>query len=193
MLSKLLKDIRACQICEAHLPLGPRPILSASEKSRILIIGQAPGRKVHQSGIPWNDPSGEKLREWLKMDRDMFYDTSINAIIPMGFCYPGKGKSGDLPPRSECAPEWHHKLLEKLGNIEITLLIGKYAIGHYMPQFASTSLQSTIKNFDIDKAKMIPLVHPSPRNRMWLRNNMWFENEYIPALQNVIHKKILRN
>lgn len=193
MLSKLLKDISKCEICKDHLPLGPRPVLSASEKSKLLIIGQAPGTKVHATGIPWNDASGDKLREWLGMEREVFYDNSINAIVPMGFCYPGKGKSGDLPPRPECAPEWHDKLLSLLPNIEISLIIGKYAINYYLPEFADHSIQSILKNFDLRNTKKIPLVHPSPRNRRWLRKNEWFENDYIPQLKDIIHRKILHN
>lgn len=190
-LKQLLEQVRNCRICEAHLPLGPRPVLRASKSSRIAIIGQAPGTKVHNTGIPWNDQSGIKLREWLDMKETIFYNENLIAIIPMGFCYPGKGKSGDLPPRPECAPEWHNKLFQKLPNVELYLLAGTYAVNYYLPGSGGLSLAKTIQNTNIGNGgKFIPLVHPSPRNRLWLRNNTWFENAYIPKVRKRV-KEIL--
>ncbi len=191
-LEQLLAKIRQCRICEAHLPLGPRPVLSASIKSKIAIIGQAPGTKVHNTGIPWNDPSGDKLREWFNMDKSIFYNEDQIAIIPMGFCYPGKGKSGDLPPRPECAPEWHKSLFDNLPSVQLFVLAGSYAIKYYLPKFQKQTLVETIKSFmDNADSKFIPLVHPSPRNRIWLRKNPWFEKSYIPLVRERLWDVIL--
>lgn len=186
----LLKEIRECRICEAHLPPGPNPILRAATSAKILIIGQAPGTRVHQTGIPWNDPSGDKLREWLAIDKATFYDESRIAIIPMGFCYPGKGKSGDLPPRPECAVAWHQHLLKELPMLEMILLTGSYAI-HYYLQERGQRLADTLRKHERYIAKGFwPLVHPSPRNRLWLKQNPWFENDYIPKLREALHKRL---
>jgi uracil-DNA glycosylase len=186
----LLKEIRKCHICERHLPLGPNPVVRAKSTAKIVIIGQAPGTKVHQTGIPWNDPSGDKLREWLQLDREIFYDENKIAIIPMGFCYPGKGKSGDLPPRPECAPEWHERLFQQLPNLEMILLAGSYAINYYLKSKGRT-LAETVRNYEqyISQGYW-PLVHPSPRNRLWLKQNPWFEKDYIPGLQKAVHQKL---
>ena len=181
-LKVLLRDIRACRHCEAHLSMGPRPVVAAGKLARILIIGQAPGLAVHQSGVPWDDPSGNRLRQWLGVDRDLFYDANRIAIVPMGFCYPGRGKSGDLPPRPECAPLWHKPLLEQLNQIQLTLLIGQYAQGCYLDQKKRT-LTDTVKSWRDHVPSRWPLPHPSPRNRFWLAKNPWFEKEVIPALQ----------
>ena len=179
---KLLTDIRACRLCEAELPLGPNPVLRASSTARIIIIGQAPGTRVHETGIPWNDPSGERLRDWMQIDREQFYDESQIAIMPMGFCYPGKGKSGDLPPRPECAAQWHDKLLAEMPAIELTLLIGKYAQNHYLGSQRQT-LAETVSRWQDHPPGLFPLPHPSPRNLRWFRNNPWFENEVLPAFR----------
>lgn len=179
----LLKEVRACRHCESDLPLGANPVLRASEKSRILIVGQAPGTRVHETGIPWNDPSGDRLRRWLNVDREIFYDERNFAIIPMGYCYPGKGKSGDLPPRKECAELWLEKLLARLPNIELTLLIGQYAQAHYLQDRSEKTLTETIQNWRRYWPEYLPLVHPSPRNRLWLKRNPWFEREIIPVLR----------
>ncbi|QNL21772.1 uracil-DNA glycosylase family protein [Hyphobacterium sp. CCMP332] len=188
-LEQLLLKIRKCTICEAHLPLRPKPVLRASTKSKIAIIGQAPGTRVHKTGIPWNDPSGDKLREWLNMDRSLFYDEDQIAIIPMGFCYPGKGKSGDLPPRPECAPEWHEQLFKKMPSVKLFVLAGSYAVRYYLPEFQKQTLVETIKFFIKNAdSKFIPLVHPSPRNRIWLQKNPWFEKSYIPRVRERIGK-----
>ena len=187
---QILMQARACTLCEAHLPLGPRPVLQMAPQARIMIIGQAPGVKVHNTGIPWNDPSGDTLRRWLNLSREQFYDPQLMAIMPMGFCYPGKGKTGDLPPRPECAPAWHQQLLAVLPNIELTLLIGQYAQRYYLNKRYKT-LTETVRHWQEFAPKILPLPHPSPRNRYWLMNNPWFENEELPALrqrvQEVVH------
>jgi len=182
-MESLLREIRACRHCEEHLPLGPRPVISASSKSKILLVGQAPGTKVHATGIPWNDPSGVLLRKWMQMDEQEFYNPESMAIIPMGFCYPGKGKSGDLPPRKECAELWHQALKESLQNIELTILIGQYAQKHYLGSKLKKNLTETVKSFAEYLPDVIPLPHPSPRNRYWLMRNPWFEAEVLPAFR----------
>ena len=181
-LNTLLRDVRACHRCEAELPLGPRPVLRAAQSARILIVGQAPGTRVHATGIPWNDPSGDRLRDWLQLDRKQFYDERLIAIIPMGFCYPGKGKSGDLPPRPECAPLWHALLLEQLPELQLRLLIGKYAQDYYL-QTRRRSLAETVRDYHCYLPDYFPLPHPSPRNIRWFRNNPWFEKEVLPVLR----------
>jgi uracil-DNA glycosylase len=178
----LLTRVRACRLCAAHLPLGPRPVLRASSTARLLIIGQAPGTRVHQTGIPWNDPSGDRLRTWLQLEREQFYDESQIAIMPMGFCYPGKGKSGDLPPRPECAVQWHDSLLAEMPAIELTLLVGKYAQDYYLGSQRQT-LAETVRGWQQHTAGLFPLPHPSPRNIRWFRNHPWFEAEVLPALR----------
>ena len=180
-LRDLLAEIRACRHCEAELPLGPRPVLAADSSARLLIIGQAPGTKVHNSGIPWNDPSGNRLRDWLQMTPEQFYDPAQVAIMPMGFCYPGKGKSGDLPPRPECAALWHENLLAQMPNIELTLLIGQYAQRHYLDDNYKT-LTERVRNAAEFLPRYLPLPHPSPRNQIWLKKNDWFERETLPML-----------
>ncbi|ESQ77959.1 uracil-DNA glycosylase family protein [Asticcacaulis sp. YBE204] len=176
----LLDEIATCRAC-TDLPLGPRPVVRADNPSaRVLIIGQAPGTKVHASGIPWDDKSGERLRDWMQMSSESFYDTSKIAIMPMGFCYPGRGKSGDNPPRPECAPLWHKRVLETLPNIELTLLIGQYAQNAYLDD--RLSLTERVRQADTYDA-FFPLVHPSPRNGIWLKKHPWFEAETVPALR----------
>lgn len=182
-LNELLRDVRACRICEAELPLGPRPVLRASSTARLLIVGQAPGTRVHATGIPWNDPSGDRLREWMQIDRERFYDESQIAIVPMGFCYPGKGKSGDMPPRPECAAHWHGKLLAAMPAIKLTLLVGKYAQNHYLGS-RRQSLADTVRHRADHAPGYFPLPHPSPRNLRWFREHPWFEEEVLPALRN---------
>lgn len=183
----LLETIRACEVCAPSLPSGPRPILAASRRSRIVIIGQAPGRKVHETGIPWNDPSGDQLRRWMGIDAAQFYDPDLVALVPMGFCYPGKGKSGDLPPRPECAPLWHPALLDAMKHVRLTLLIGQYAQGRYLGERRKANLTETVRGFESFLAdRLLPLPHPSPRNRFWLAKNPWFEAEVVPRLQALI-------
>ncbi|MCL4125383.1 UNVERIFIED_CONTAM: hypothetical protein GTU68_051840 [Idotea baltica] len=185
-MNTLLNDIRQCKICEKHLPFGPRPIATAHQESKVVIIGQAPGTKVHASGIPWDDASGKQLRSWLNVSNDDFYDTKKFAIIPMGFCYPGKGKTGDLPPRKECAPEWHQQLFDVMPNVELVLLIGMYAQKYYLKDQAKRTLTETVANYKDYLPKFLPLPHPSPRNRFWLTKNSWFEKEVVPELQKKI-------
>ncbi|MDY7394752.1 uracil-DNA glycosylase family protein [Aureibaculum sp. 2210JD6-5] len=182
-MKNLLINIRKCDVCKAHLPLGPRPIVTASINSKIVIIGQAPGTKVHKTGIAWNDPSGIQLRKWLGVTDKTFYNTEKIAIMPMGFCYPGKGKSGDLPPRPECAPLWHQQILEKMPNVELIVLIGMYAQKYYLKDKAKRTLTETVKNYKDYLPNYFVLPHPSPRNRFWLTKNPWFEESVLPVLK----------
>ncbi|MES2104714.1 MAG: uracil-DNA glycosylase family protein [Pseudomonadota bacterium] len=182
-LDLLLTEVRACRACEQHLPLGPRPIVRARADARILIVGQAPGARVHASGIPWDDASGERLREWLRVDAASFYDESQFAIIPMGFCYPGRGKSGDKPPRRECAQLWLDSLLEKLPRIQLTLLVGQYAQRHFLGSRRKASLTETVRAWREYGPAAIPLPHPSPRNQGWFQRHGWFEDEVLPVLR----------
>ncbi|MCB1648584.1 MAG: uracil-DNA glycosylase family protein [Pseudomonadales bacterium] len=184
-LNELLVQVRSCHLCAEHLPLGPRPVVRAQPGARLMIIGQAPGTKVHASGIPWDDASGKRLREWLQMDRETFYDENRVAIMPMGFCYPGKGRSGDLPPRPECAPQWHAPLLAQLPQVSLVLLIGQYAQQYYLPQ-RPASLTETVQQWQRFGPRYFPLPHPSPRNQLWLKRNPWFEAEVLPALRSAV-------
>lgn len=186
MLEKLLEEIRQCRYCEPDLPLGANPVIKGHSSARILIIGQAPGTKVHQTSIPWNDPSGDRLRQWLNLSREQFYDEDKVAIMPMGLCYPGQGRSGDLPPRKECAPMWHQKVLDQLPNLELTLLIGQYAQNYYLKDKPKT-LTETVKAWQQWAPTYIPLPHPSPRNTMWLKKNPWFEEEVVPYVEKRVH------
>ncbi|OGB24585.1 MAG: uracil-DNA glycosylase [Burkholderiales bacterium RIFCSPLOWO2_02_FULL_57_36] len=182
----LLNEIASCQACVAHLPNPPRPVLSASSSARLLIIGQAPGRRVQQSGIPWSDASGNQLRAWLQLSETQFYDASRIAIVPMGFCYPGKGTSGDLPPRPECAPLWHSRLLASMSDIQLALLIGSYAQAYYLDKQVKPTLTATVAHHAEYLPKFFPLPHPSPRNRFWLSRNPWFEKDVLPILRNKV-------
>lgn len=182
ILADVLDDARSCQLCASHLSHAPRPVVRAAAGARLLIIGQAPGARVHASGIPWDDPSGDRLREWLGVNRGVFYDESQVAIMPMGFCYPGKGRSGDLPPRPECAPRWHTRLLSCLPNIQLTLLIGQYAQRYYLGRQYST-LTAAVREWREHLPQYFALPHPSPRNHSWLRNNPWFESDVLPQLK----------
>lgn len=190
-LAKLLAEVRACRLCAAHLQDGPRPVLQASASSRLLIISQAPGRKVHATGIPFNDVSGDRLRNWLGMDRATFYDATRIAIVPMGFCFPGSGGSGDLPPRPECAPAWHPRLLPLLKHVQLTLAIGQYAQAGVLGEQRGASLTETMLSWRRHLAHgVLPLPHPSPRNQLWLKRNPWFEAELLPVLRERV-KQIL--
>ncbi|WP_281630310.1 uracil-DNA glycosylase family protein [Vibrio sp. St2] len=189
MLEDLLQQIRQCRLCEPDLPLGANPIIQASKEAKLLIIGQAPGTRVHKTSIPWNDPSGDRLRQWLELDRTAFYDANKIAIMPMGLCYPGKGKSGDLPPRKECAPQWHSKVLEQLPNIGMTLLIGQYAQNYYLQDKPKT-LTETVRAWQQWAPHYLPLPHPSPRNTLWLKRNPWFEAEVVPFIREYVHAHI---
>jgi uracil-DNA glycosylase len=180
--TSLLTEVRACTICAPHLPHGVRPVLQVHPEARILIAGQAPGRKVHESGVPFDDASGDRLREWMGVTREVFYNARQVAILPMGFCFPGTGKSGDLPPRPECAPAWRDRLMGALGHLELTLVIGQYAQAHHLHE-RPASLTETVKAWRAHWPAVMPLPHPSPRNNIWLRRNPWFEAEVLPALR----------
>lgn len=182
-LQQVLTQARACKVCEPELPCGARPVIQASPEAELLIIGQAPGLKVHKTGVPWNDPSGDRLRDWLKLSKDTFYNPKKVAIVPMGFCYPGKGRSGDLPPRKECAPLWHQALLSQLPNIKLTLLIGQYAQNHYLSDKPATLTETVRDATHWLEHQQFPLPHPSPRNQIWLKRNPWFEEQTLPLLR----------
>ena len=183
-LDSLLVDVRACTLCRDSIP-EPRPVLRAAASARILVVGQAPGTKVHASGIPWNDASGHRLRHWMGVDDATFYDESRIAIVPMGFCYPGKGRSGDLPPRPECAATWHDAIMSRLPDIRCTLLIGQYAQRHYLAA-GYVSLTARVKDWRRFAPEVYVLPHPSPRNQFWLGNNPWFEQDTVPALRKTV-------
>ena len=185
-LGSLLAEVRACTLCAAHLPLGPRPVLQLHPSARILIAGQAPGRKVHESGVPFDDASGDRLRAWLGVSRDTFYDARQIAILPMGFCFPGAGKSGDLPPRPECALAWRAQLLSHLNHLELTVVIGQYALDHHLPGTGGAvggSVTQTVQGWRSHGPQTMPLPHPSPRNNIWLKRNPWFEVDLLPVLR----------
>lgn len=185
--SELLINISHCRICAEQLDHEPRPVVSISESSKILVIGQAPGTKVHASGIPWDDASGRNLRKWLGVSEAQFYDTNLFGIVPMGFCYPGKGKSGDLPPRPECAPFWHSDLFDHLTEVRLILLIGLYAQNYYLGNRKKKTLTETVLNYKEYLPKYLPIVHPSPRNGIWMKKNPWFEKDVIPILQEQVN------
>ena len=186
----LVQAVRACALCAEHLPHGPRPVLQADARARILIAGPAPGRKVHDSGVPFDDASGERLRQWMGVSREVFYDAALVAILPMGFCYPGRGRAGDLPPRRECAPQWRARLLAALPRVELTLVIGQYAQAWHLPQAAGgrpqaapSTLTQTVRAWREHGPALLPLPHPSPRNNRWLKAQPWFAAELLPVLQ----------
>ncbi len=183
-LEEVLRRAHACRVCAGHLPLGPRPVLRAGPGARLLIVGQAPGTRVHETGIPWNDPSGERLRDWLAVDRATFYDENRIAIVPMGFCYPGRNpRGGDNPPRPECAPLWHAPLLAALPAVELTLLVGLYAQGHYLGKRRRSTLTETVRAWADYGPGFLPLPHPSWRNTAWLKRNPWFAADLVPELR----------
>jgi len=179
-LAHLLREVRACRLCAGALDHGTRPILQADVDARILIAGQAPGRRVHASGVPFDDASGERLRDWMGVTREVFYSPSV-AILPMGFCYPGTGRSGDLPPRPECAPAWREKLLARLPRVELTLVLGQHAMAWHLG--SSASVTATVSAWREHRPRIVPLPHPSPRNRVWVARNRWFESELLPYLR----------
>ncbi len=183
MLRSLIKEARACRVCAAQLPLGPRPVFRVGAGARLMIVGQAPGRRVHETGIPWNDPSGEQLRAWLRMDRAQFYDTTRVAIVPTGLCYPGTGERGDLPPRPECAPLWQPRFRAALPGIRLTLLVGMHAQAYYLGKRRKRSLALTVRAWREYLPEFFPLPHPSPRNRLWMKKHPWFVKEIVPALR----------
>ena len=183
LLLQLTKQIKACNVCKAYLPLGPRPVIQVGTSAKILIVGQAPGSKVHETGIPFNDPSGDRLRLWMGIDKENFYDENKVAIVPMGFCFPGTGKSGDLPPRPECADIWRVKLLELLPNIALIVVVGQYAQSWHLGAANKENLTETVRAWQEYWPMAIPLPHPSPRNNIWLKKNAWFEAQILPSLQ----------
>ncbi|MSP87860.1 MAG: uracil-DNA glycosylase family protein [Alphaproteobacteria bacterium] len=186
----MLAEARACRLCVDHLPLGPRPVLRASVTARLLIVGQAPGTRVHATGIPFNDPSGDRLRDWLGIGPDIFYDESRVAIMPSGFCYPGRGRGGDLPPRPECAPTWHPRLLPLMPEVKLTVLIGAYAQAYYLGDRQAATLTETVQRWRDYLPDFLPTPHPSPRNLLWLwlRRRPWFEVDIVPELRRRVRK-----
>lgn len=188
---KLIKEIQACRVCEKSLPLRPRPVVSFSTKSKIVVIGQAPGLKVHNSGVPWDDASGERLREWLGVSASVFYDRSLFGIVPMGFCYPGRGKSGDNPPRPECADLWMERVLRSIKSTELVLLIGQYSQNYFLGDAKRETLTETVRHFKDYLPEYFALPHPSPRNNIWLKKNGWFLKEAVPSLRRRV-KRILK-
>lgn len=179
----LIKEVKACELCAEYFAHQPRPVFQLNPQATILIAGQAPGRKVHESGIPFDDPSGERLRNWMGISKSIFYDETKIAILPMGFCYPGQGSSGDLPPRQECAAKWREPILDAMPNIKLTLLIGKYAIDWHLKQKGNIRLTDVVIDWKKYAPSTFPLPHPSPRNNIWLRKNPWFEDQVVPALK----------
>lgn len=189
-LDSLLREIRDCRLCAAHLPLGPRPVLRASTTARLLIVGQAPGTKVHASGVPWDDASGKRLRDWLQMTPDVFYDSARIAIVPMGFCYPGKAGAGDAPPRPECRATWHPRLLPLLDKVRLTLLIGQYAQAYFLRERRRATLTATVAAYADFLPQFFALPHPSPRNTGWFKANPWFERDAVPALRERVREAL---
>lgn len=189
-MDNLLTEIKRCTVCAPHLAHSPRPVVVANAESRLLIIGQAPGRRVHETGIPWNDPSGDRLRNWLQLDKSSFYDASKIALVPMGFCFPGTGKSGDLPPRPECAPLWHQQLLAQMPDVRLTLLVGLYAQRHYLGEASRRTLTENVQAFRSHLPRFMPLPHPSPRNLLWLKRNPWFTSELLPELRQTVARAL---
>lgn len=180
---RLVQEIQDCRLCEAHCSDGCRPLFQAHPQARILIIGQAPGRRAHASGMPWNDPSGKRLREWMDVTDETFYNPRQVALMPMGFCYPGTGKGGDLPPRPECAPTWHPALLKMLKHVSCTLLIGQYALKAYASELSGQTLTEQVRHYQDIAPERFPLPHPSPRNQRWFKANPWFTKKMLPRLR----------
>jgi uracil-DNA glycosylase len=188
-LTRLVREVRGCTVCASHLPLGPRPIVSLPRQARILLIGQAPGTAVHESGIAWDDPSGDHLREWMGVSRDTFYTSKRIGIMPMGLCYPGKKKGGDAPPRPECAPLWHDRIRAALPDVKLTLLIGRYAHQRYLGKDGSAGAKNVteaVRSFGDQLPGQLALPHPSWRSKIWMRKNPWFEEEVLPALRETV-------
>lgn len=188
-LETLLRRVRACDLCAESLPLGPRPVLQADRRATILIAGQAPGRRVHASGVPFQDPSGDRLREWMGVDEQTFYDPTRIAIVPMGFCFPGTGSSGDKPPRKECAPAWRADLLAELPNLQLTIVLGAYALRYHLPQ--AKSVTDAVTRWRESWPTVLPLPHPSPRNQAWFKRHAWFEDEVLPRLRTRVRELLV--
>lgn len=188
-LAAFLAKVNQCRLCEQSLPMGPRPVIQVAPEARILIAGQAPGRRVHETGIPFDDPSGDRLREWMGISREVFYDPRRIAILPMGFCYPGSGSSGDLPPRPECAPAWREDLIGCLRQLRLTLVIGRYAQEWHLANGKAT-LTETVRQWREHGEAVMPLPHPSPRNNIWIKKNPWFGIELLPALRRAVREAL---
>jgi uracil-DNA glycosylase len=184
----LEEDVKKCTLCATYLPLGPKPVFQIHPKAKVLIAGQAPGSKVHTTGIPFDDLSGDRLRDWMGIDKSTFYNPEKIAILPMGFCYPGTGKSGDLPPRHECAEKWRRRMLAVMPDIQLTLVIGQYALDWHLKNQKKRNLTETVRAWSEYWPEHLPLPHPSPRNNIWLKKNSWFEKEVLPELRNVVSK-----
>ena len=182
-LEDLLSRVRGCRHCEAHLPHGVRPIVQAGSKARIVVIGQAPGSRVHASGIPWDDDSGDRLRDWLGMNKAQFYNPEILALVPISFCYPVKASGGDLPPRPECAPLWHEELLSRMPHLRLTLLVGQYAQKAYLSPALRRSMTQAVKQIEDMPDGMVALPHPAWRSRLWMAKHPWYEAEVLPQLR----------
>lgn len=189
-LALVCREARACRLCERHLPLGPKPVFLAGRAARLLVVGQAPGRRVHESGIPWNDASGDQLRAWLAMDRGAFYDATRVAIVPSGLCYPGTVNGADLAPRPECAPLWQPRFRAALPGVRLTLLVGSYAQAYWLGGRRKRTLAGTVRSFRDYAPQFFPLPHPSWRNRAWMKRNPWFEREVIPALRRRVERAL---
>lgn len=190
-LTSLIDEVKSCTLCASELPFDPRPVIQIHQNAKILIAGQAPGKKVHESGVPFDDASGDRLRDWLGITKDVFYDAEKVAILPMGFCFPGSGKSGDFAPRAECAPAWRKQLLSHLNQVEVTIVLGRYAQQYHLGE-ASSSVTDLVKSWQTYWPSVIPLPHPSPRNNIWLKKNPWFEIELLPSVRQRIIK-VLKN
>lgn len=186
----LLSEVRSCEKCEQNLPLGPRPVIQFGSKASVVVVGQAPGTKVHASGVPWQDKSGEHLREWLQVSSSTFYDAEQVALLPMGFCYPGRSGGGDAPPRPECAPQWHERLLGQLTGESLILLVGMYAQKYYLGARRKRTLTETVGAFQTFGPRFFPLPHPSWRSRIWMEKNPWFEAEVLPVLREKVAEKL---
>lgn len=188
--STLMQEVRQCRLCEEHLPYKPNPVLAASARSQLVIIGQAPGIKAHESSTPWNDASGMRLRDWLGIDRDTFYDSKYVSLIPMGFCFPGYLRGADAPPRKECAPTWHKRLLSEIST-KLTVLVGRYAQHYYLPEYKT--LTEAVKQHNTPDRNIMVLPHPSGRNNRWLRQNPWFDEITLMQLKQKIRDLNLAN
>ncbi|MEL6186542.1 MAG: uracil-DNA glycosylase family protein [Myxococcota bacterium] len=189
-LNILLDEVRRCRVCEAHLPLGPRPVVQLERGARIVIIGQAPGTKVHASGVPWDDASGDHLRSWLNLSRELFYDPRQIAIVPMGFCYPGRRKGGDAPPRPECAPLWHQRLLGFVAEDALLILAGRYAQDHYLSRGRKKTITETIRAYRTHGPRFFPVPHPAWRSKLWMKKHPWFEDEVLPELRRQVAERV---
>ena len=187
--AELILSVQRCRLCEESLPMGPRPVFQIDPRARMLIAGQAPGRRVHETGVPFDDPSGERLRDWLGLSRDVFYDATQVAILPMGFCYPGTGKSGDLPPRPECEMVWRNQLMGCLSDVRLTIVIGQYAQKLHLPQ-VRRNLTETVRAWKEYDEGLIPLPHPSPRNNIWIKKNPWFAELLLPTLRQSVRNAV---